>query len=498
MDNTDGSYELWYAVRSSGTWLIEIQFRSTIGSTEHFTSVPHLAQYLEVYATSASASESFMISIPHEIVAGTESSAQLQLRDHFGNNILHGGHNITFEIKALTIDETGIMADSVRVPGRVVDLSTGTYKGFFTMPLSGTYDLSALVTQDSGRKVAARAFRIIAKSASCSSNAPFRCPDKSCKISYAACAGGAANITVCPPPGRPSDIAKCHDGSCVTDAALCPCPNGTVKCPTISVGQAIARCVTTITECPVPRACSAEYPFLCADGNCRASESDCPMAISCPPTMVACPDGLSCAASAEGCVETTSCPEDRPVRCLASGLCVLAQSECESQVTCTSGGFLCPDNRCRPTLAECPMPTECASGTILCPGGSCARSRADCPQRTTCKTHQVLCEDGRCADDASSCGFGASCSLGQVRCSDGTCRPTEAQCPSVSVCSAERPIKCEDGSCASRASECPEIGTCGEQVRCPSGSCAPRFEDCETMPSCPDGLSVMCPDGTCK
>ena len=301
VDNTDGSYELWYAVRSSGTWLVEIQFReSGAGSSAPFASATRLAQYLQVHATSVSATESVMTAVPQEVVAGTESSAQVRLRDRFGNDILHGGHNVSFEIKALTIDETGIMADSVKVPGRVVDLSTGEYKGFFTMPLSGSYDLASLVTQDSGRKVAAREFRIRAKSASCGSDAPFRCPDRSCKISYAACAGGSSNITVCPPPGRPSDVAKCHDGSCVSNAALCPCPNGTFKCPAISSGQAIARCVATITECPVPKTCSAEYPFLCSDGNCRASESDCPQAVSCPPTMVACPDGISCADSAAG------------------------------------------------------------------------------------------------------------------------------------------------------------------------------------------------------
>eukprot|EP01090_Pellita_catalonica_P017753 TRINITY_DN5458_c0_g1_i1.p1 TRINITY_DN5458_c0_g1~~TRINITY_DN5458_c0_g1_i1.p1 ORF type:complete len:1344 (-),score=185.48 TRINITY_DN5458_c0_g1_i1:80-4111(-) len=221
--------------------------------------------------------------------------------------------------------------------------------------------------------------------------------------------GGVSTTTTggCLPSERGCD-GKCFSGlvndrcgKCGGDSTSCevrcryglckPCSfDGTCTCdPEFSILCDSGHCVHDVAECPILISCDS--PFLCFDGSCEASPSECRAKgnfFDCIlPDSVVCWDG-SCKASLRECDSVPSCPYSLPHRC--------------------------PNGRCELSEADCSAEGE----TDQCSEQGLSR-----------------CEDGFCISDVRLCTPYNGCGLDRpYHCSDHTCQVTAAECEPCDEC----------------------------------------------------------------
>jgi hypothetical protein len=176
-----------------------------------------------------------------------------------------------------------------------------------------------------------------------------------------------------------------------TSCPIAKCPNGT--------------CVSNLLSCystQLQQGCPSLTPFFCSATNtCLNSTSACRAASpTCPPGGVLCWNG-KCVSSASLCDPVSSCPSGQ-IRCV-DGSCVSSATGCSSTAspTCLAPNVTCPDSACTTNVTLCAPYFGCAVG-------------------------QLRCADGSCVTNASKC---ACATAGSVRCYDGTCAIPPAICP---------------------------------------------------------------------
>eukprot|EP00743_Colponemidia_sp_Colp-15_P001430 GILK01001568.1.p1 GENE.GILK01001568.1~~GILK01001568.1.p1 ORF type:complete len:2272 (-),score=262.19 GILK01001568.1:150-6527(-) len=278
--------------------------------------------------------------------------------------------------------------------------------------------------------------------------------------------------------------------------------------------------------------CPEQAPFRCPspDNQCVSSYKDC----SNLGDLFCADDATPFRCTVNGspsCVEDLSmcdCPTGM-IKCSSDRKCVADVSFCSSNMTSECSAeypVLCPDNRCRASIADCPSTPVCPPGRVLCADLTCVEHNSSCSAIPQCPpTKPLRCDDQSCAVSIADCPTRLSCGAGMVMCPDQSCKSSALECIEPARCYAPTPVLCPDQSCRASQDDCPRAVTCGPNMvlcsdyscqsslalcnssaafvcppgsfRCPGGECRPNFFACPTTVTCPSGM-VRCSDGSCK
>jgi hypothetical protein len=100
---------------------------------------------------------------------------------------------------------------------------------------------------------------------------------------------------------------------------------------------------------------------------------------------------------------TNNCPSDHPFVCY-DGLCVKTLSDCADTLCVNPTPYRCVDGSCVDDLIKCAPKHECPlSYPIYCPDGLCASSIEDCMK--SCTDGLYHCQNGSCVDDFTKCNI---------------------------------------------------------------------------------------------
>ena len=151
----------------------------------------------------------------------------------------------------------------------------------------------------------------------------------------------------------------------------------------------------------------------CADGSCRDTQENCPLALACldPKKPYRCMNG-ACAIDLTDCIETYGV-EETDIRDTEYS------AYCSGQFSSLYGlDFVkCPDGTCRPAKADgsnscleffgCPL-----TAAYQCPTGQCVQEKSDClafTNRHICTgSNQYMCKNMQCVTDPSLCHINLS------------------------------------------------------------------------------------------
>ena len=472
-------------------------------------------------------------SVPGDIEAGLPFSLLINLADQYGNFVSMDNpwYAAAIAVRGQTAIPSEYTFGGVGVPvngsssgsqsnssvlsglqGSVVQQWTGTsvWNGQASIQLSLTTNVSSYSS----------AVSVFINGAMCAVDhpqSPYRCPDGSCAASYDSCASNANGGTGACPSAQPYQCAV--DGSCVSDASLCPCPFNRTRCALslVCVVDPSSECFPTFTGCPAGTVNCLAADGVTATGQCRFSQSACPSAAVCPPTYALCADLYTCAAAVSQCsdyaslngsaawssVTSSALSQSGTFRCW-DGTFVSSLSDCTTPKTCAAGSVLClTDQSCQPSAEHCPPPFTCSDSALpfRCTTGECRASASDCPASVTCPIGYLRCDNDGCVTNIADCLPPYNCSNQQTRCADGSCQPNLALCPASLTCPVSAPIQCSDGSCVASAAYCVIPSPCPSSnagIVCPDGSCAQSGAVCPTGNSCPASSPVLCSDSvTC-
>lgn len=449
----------------------------------------------------------FDASMAHNI-SGYPDKFSLTTVDRFGNVYSARDEIYTVDIQRI---EPGYTVLSISPQYSV---AAGYWLVHFTAIWSGAYKATISMKQPVLRTLTSfKIFPLTLNQTLCLQG-QYRCENATnvgaCSSSYATCLS---------PPQCAANQIKCQDGSCKDKLELCSCSGvDWVRCP--SYGY----CVANINLCPPVSQCPDFATSQCPNKECRVSAADCPSTLSCPSGFVTCDNGLSCAKVAEDCPALpSSCTANFPSMC-ANGQCVGSFADCPTRKTCpvntilcTDGtcvannhgcfdvpmigtGFLCADGSQVSTTAKCPTQRVCTPGYVLCANQLCALQLSFCgdtalPNPNTC---DFVCPDGSCAENALQCATGISCPRNYpVLCQDNICKTSSQSCNVISPCATG--LTCPDGSCVGQGVACPTQLSCPQGYqRCSDGACVTNTADCQPVTSCPNAAPTRCPDGTCR
>eukprot|EP00466_Bigelowiella_natans_P006181 jgi/Bigna1/145231/aug1.96_g19939 len=334
---------------------------------------------------------------------------------------------------------------------------------------------------------------------SCPSNAPYKCPDETCRSAP----GDCVDVTTSCPEAKPY---RCNGGECFASLTEC---------------QSTARCTRP-----------AQYPVKCAAVNSTVVDND-RTTIRCVASVEFCDDAVQSNQNDVAFLQT--CP-NRWSSC-RDGTCVEDTSTlCESIQCPRFQPFLCKTGKCVSSVDECPEVNGCPHDRpYKCTGGSCVSRGSQCPTTGTCASNQIRCSDGSCIASTGDCALSDGCLTNQLRCMDGSCisfddlqfdntnqinyctfgQVTEA---SNNACPAFQPVRCPGGQCVASENLCPkttyglQADTCAPTevmnadgsfstknfpVMCTDGSCVESEIHCPTLHACTDGFS-RCGDGSCR
>lgn len=345
--------------------------------------------------------------------------------------------------------------------------------------------------------------------------------------------------TICPA----STPYLCLDGTCAATLAQCSaeteCPNGLVRC-----GD--GTCNTRV-DCLTIGGCPAHHPIRCASGHCAKFPAyaipagginrtvflelwgedpttpqgtlDSPQHVAfCPPRPVChslkpflCADG-ECVAMQSQCRPLFPCPTSQPVMC-SDLTCAATQADCgDSNYRCPVGSpAMCPDGSCRKSVRQCTVSvnahpdkadrnaiTSCINSynssvllPITCWDGTCASTYLECIQRR----YEALPGAGT-FDRSADLAFNSPCNYTtETVCSDGHCAAFPSQCGVVPACPLAYPLRCPDGSCSNAGCN-PTPPACVLSARGVDGTCrttALPFNGCPlTAPYYCAGLAAPC------
>ena len=330
----------------------------------------------------------------------------------------------------------------------------------------------------------------------CPFDRPIKCDDGNCRESVDNCL-------------RYSDCLetykRCPDGTC----QIGRCSSVSVTCSTGAPYKCYDNtCKKNPFDCPSIPECSIELPILCTEGNCVASRMDCSTADFCPLAQpVRCPDGL-CYSSSDKCQAIEDCPATKQL--CDNGACVGSNELCASLGCPKNVPFLCPNGICIRNLTHCDdINSGCPfDKPVRCSNGQCRDALIYCPKKESCSNNLTLCPDGTCRASNSSCPLANGCpKLQPMRCFSGFCvDPTIQSCP-IAKCPKKLPFKCPNGLCMPKLNACPSIYVPTEQnpcsgnlfnrnILCADGSCAETLNECKPTFKCPFH-SVKCNDGSC-
>jgi hypothetical protein len=102
--------------------------------------------------------------------------------------------------------------------------------------------------------------------------------------------------------------------------------------------------------------CPITYPYLCTDGTCALTLSDCSAYSNGCPTgyPYLCSDG-TCAGFASDCGQTNGCPNDAPYLC-GDNTCAFNSDYCSTNFCPSESPYDCGDGTCAYTPSDC-VPT---------------------------------------------------------------------------------------------------------------------------------------------
>ena len=370
-----------------------------------------------------------------------------------------------------------------------------------------------------------------------------RCVDTAnggvCPASASSCTEGSqlcADLS-CTSKGAPTE---CTSGT--SSFNRCP-PNAPFRCSN-------GLCAVSFTECVVIPRVSTEIcsnnteAIFCADGSCRFSGDQCPHTKTCIGTNVRCLDN-TCADSADKCGASTflnTCPVAFPKYCPSASICVRSNDVCPAAgLSCPAGYTKRASGLCSvTTVADSPVNGCPSTGDLSkkCPDGTCVKALSDCKLGNGCtKAAPILLASGLCSADEDATSTPITC---DHKCADGRCPPSgdvgdclaayggctldkPYRCPFTRecskyaayagiagglnqtdfctprpVCDGLLPVRCADGSCVALNQHCRPILPCprGYVLNYDGRTCVD--ENKEQVRRCPPGAPALCSDGSCR
>lgn len=332
----------------------------------------------------------------------------------------------------------------------------------------------------------------------------------------------------------PSVTSRSWDGSAVVNDGETGwrCPDGSCRAQPASLRNP--------PLCPHRNGCPTYKPFLCSDGTCAGSSSQCSGFLNCPShAPILCENGQ--------CVTSSLyCPRNVPYNPAAVQL-KSVQIVTPSGISAQLLQLPCADGRNVTSSANCTPVWPCEGNDHMCGDGTCRSNKGECPEALTCPViggvQLVRCPTGGCVlpatavpqwspDDAERAKqletYRANCpvfisssdrSSGSVKplgcpgtapqnCANGRCIKAGDTCPAFKLtalgCPPDKPRccnragsgTCPPSSCHALSDECPTACQPGE-LECADGKCVTDLKTCTITIICPSDRPVLCDDGSC-